>query len=520
MGLARAHRALALLAAACCLGACATLPTDYVREPSTAELDTGGTTLGRTVAARLAGPPPGQSLFYPLQEGTDAFAARVALARAAERTLDVQYYIFHADDTGLALLDELLAAADRGVRVRLLLDDIHSAGLDEALAAIDAHPRVEVRLFNPFANRGVRWLDLLGDFGRVNRRMHNKSMTADNQVTLVGGRNVGDEYFGAATDKGFSDLDVLAAGPVVREVSAVFDEYWNSDVAYPIAALAADANAQANLQAQRGKVSGRALALRATPYAVELAQTGLARTLAEGRLPVYRGRGTVIADSPSKVTRPPEDASTHAIPKLAAILSQAQRELILVSPYFVPGEKGTRWLREIVARGVRVTVLTNSFAATDVRAVHAAYSRYREALLQAGVTLYELKPDATRGGSAAKKLTGSSHASLHAKAYMVDATTLFVGSLNLDPRSARLNTEMGVVLESPELCASLREPFERALGDIAYRVERQPGTGGERLVWITREDGREVRYEDEPGLGAGQRLLQSLLRILPLEEQL
>jgi putative cardiolipin synthase len=435
-----------------------------------------------------------------------------------------QYYIFHADQTGLALLAEMLAAADRGVRVRLLLDDIHTKGQDDALAAVDAHPNAEVRLFNPFANRSARWIDLASDFGRVNRRMHNKSMTADNQATIVGGRNIGDEYFQANEHLNFSDLDLLAFGPIVPQVSAVFDQYWNSEEVYPLTAMRrGKALSEADIRKLRDELSRRTEALRGTAYAAGLSETGLAQTIAAGRIPLYWGKATVIADEPTKVRKPPGDSSTHAIPKLADYLSQAKQELLLVSPYFVPGKNGAKFLTGIASRGVRVTILTNSFAATDVAVVHAGYSPYRMQLLQAGIELYELKPTAQTAQARRKGHTGSSGASLHAKTYMVDRRELFVGSLNLDPRSARLNTEMGIVVESAELCAELRSRLDEGLLDGAYRVELIRGEGPnapDRLVWITRESGQEKRYDREPGMGMLQGIGQGIMRILPVEAQL
>ena len=511
----------ALAGCAVVLSGCGGLPQQAGREQSYAASDTADTRLARAVAPGRAA-HPGLSGFYPLAAGADAFVARIGLARAAERSLDVQYYIFHADGTGLALLGELLAAADRGVRVRLLLDDINSAGRDDVLDTLAAHPNFQVRLFNPFAHRNARWVDLLTDFRRVNRRMHNKSMTADNQATIVGGRNIGDEYFAAGSDVEFHDLDVLAAGPVVTRVSAVFDEYWNSEVAYPVELLTAGREPEArDLRKLRDTIAARMEALRGTPYARGLADTDLAKSIADGRLPAYWGEATVIADQAVKVTLPEDDSASHAIPRLAAILAEAREELILVSPYFVPGRNGVRFLRELAERGVRVKVLTNSFAATDVRAVHAGYSAYRSELLQAGIVLYELKPSAG-ARRAGLESSGLSRASLHAKTYMVDGRLLFVGSLNLDPRSARLNTEMGIVLESGALCARFRDGFDRQIPEAAWRVEldRGAGPGGERLVWITREDGKETRIYAEPGMGPVQSLGQGVLRMLPIEEQL
>jgi len=508
---------MAAIGMAFALGACSSLPLHPQKQMTSSILETAQTRLGRAAGPEIAA-RPGLSGFHPVGDGADAFLARMTMARAAERSLDVQYYIFRADMTGSVLLGELLAAADRGVRVRLLVDDLHAGKHDDALAAIDSHPNVEVRLFNPFANRGARWLDLVSDFSRVNRRMHNKSMTADSQVSVVGGRNVGDEYFAATAAVEFGDFDVIAIGPVVREVSAEFDRYWNSEVVYPVAAFAQ--SQPTTLSALRERIAQHVEALRGTPYGEALVSGDLARQIGEKRLAFYWGDATVVADDPNKIRLPVEDLSTHAAPKLKVALGGAQKELLLVSPYFVPGKAGVAWLRDIAARGVRVRVLTNSYLANDVGAVHASYSAYREDLLRGGVELEEFKSGAgaelAREGR--RRHTGSVGSALHAKTYMADARTLFVGSFNLDPRSAKLNTELGFIIQSESLCAAIRERFLARLPDVAYRVELNKDTGA--LSWVTRENGREVRYDSEPGMGPLHRLMQGLLRILPIEDQL
>jgi len=515
------------------LGAgCANLPPRPAQPPTQAlaladSADTADTALGRALAPRLA-QHPGESVFYPLTAGADAFAVRLALARTAQRSLDLQYYIFDADDTGLTLLAEVMAAADRGVRVRLLLDDLHTDGQDQALAALDAHPNVEVRLFNPFANRGVRMFEFATDFRRVDRRMHNKSMTADNQLTVVGGRNIGDAYFAAKSDVDFSDLDLLAAGPVVPQVSAVFDDYWNAEATYPLATLAkpqSDAETVAFQQRVRQYLDDRKVKLRATPYGKTVLESGVIRAIQQEALPAYWGRATVIADRAAKVTLPPEDDSTHAIPALTKVLGSAQHDLTLVTPYFVPGDAGMAWLTGLQQRGVQVHILTNSFGATDVSAVHAGYAPRREALLRAGVLLYELKPSAYAEMAKEKKghgMGGSSRASLHAKTYMVDRRLLFIGSLNLDPRSARLNTEMGIVVDSAPLCDMLGKRLDDALLDAAYQVVLlpDPQTGNLQLAWITREDGVLRTYTSEPDMSTWNRIGQGFMRLLPVESEL
>jgi putative cardiolipin synthase len=461
---------------------------------------------------------PGESGVHPMSHGLEAFAVRIALARAAQRTLDLQYYDFHDDDTGAALLTELLAAADRGVRVRLLLDDLHTAGHDDLLIAVNSHPNLEVRLFNPFVHRHARWVDYLGAFSRLDCRMHNKSMTADSKVSVVGGRNIGDEYFGASAELDFTDFDVIAIGPVVAQVSAEFDEYWNSDVVYPLSALEHGAVSKQSLAKTREELAQRAQALRATPFASAMAPSDLARSLQQKDVTLYWGRATVIADLPPKVLRPAKDSSTHAMPQLRARLDGSHRELILISAYFIPGESGTRWLQDLSTRGVRVTILTNSFEATDVRSVTAAYSRYREPLVRSGVELYEFKPTNPVGP---KGKRGVSTSSLHAKTYLADAHTLFVGSMNLDPRSAALNTEMGVIIESDSLGAQIRDSLLPALPDIAYHVQLDSRADSKgRLVWVTREQGHEVRYESEPGVSFLNSIAETFERVLPMEDQL
>lgn len=509
------------------MSACASLPPRPQLPPETALRDTGDTALARGLAPKLAA-HPGHSSFYPLLSGTDAFAMRIALARTAQRSLDVQYYIFEADDTGLTLMAEIMAAADRGVRVRVLLDDIHLAGQDKALSAVDAHPNVEIRLFNPFASRNMRLFEYVTDFRRIDRRMHNKSLTADGQLTIVGGRNVGNAYYGAA-DTDFTDLDLLAAGPVVSEVSTVFDDYWNSDATYPLSALAkplSGDDAATQQQKLRTYLDEHAVAMRSTPYGKSVLETGILQSIQRGELPEFWGNATVIADRAAKVLHPPEDNSTHAIPKLVKFLEGAQHDLTLISPYFVPPDSAVKWLIDMQKRGVQVRILTNSYGATDVSAVHAGYAPKRKALLKAGVILYELKPTAYAELAKEKKKQGgpggSSRASLHAKTYMVDRHELFIGSLNLDPRSARLNTEMGIVVDSQALCEMLGSGVDESLLDAAYQVilDTDPATGRESLQWVTREDGVIRTYTSEPGMNAWDKFKQGVLRLLPVESEL
>lgn len=514
-------RALALLLLLLQAG-CASLPSGVDRGVSHAYADTAQTRIGRALAP-LAAPHPGLTGVYPLVDGREAFAARYALALGAERSIDVQTYIWHDDTSGSLLAHALWEAAERGVRVRVLLDDANTGGKDPLLAALDAHPRIEVRLFNPFANRGWRLADFTLDFGRVHRRMHNKSFTADNQATVVGGRNVGDEYMGAETSVLFADLDLLAVGAAVPEVSAIFDAFWNSESAYPVASLLAP-NAAASLEDTQVAWAQRLARPAARRYLEVVRQIGLLEQMRQRTLPLEWVAARVLSDQPSKVLLPADRQDVQMSPLLEEALGQPQRELMLVSPYFVPGEKGTQALLAMAARGVEVAVLTNSLAATDVGVVYSGYMRYRRELLRGGVRIYELKPaaepaaqpdDADRarargiGGSRA----GSSSASLHAKTFGVDRRRIFVGSFNLDPRSARLNTEMGFVLESPALASRLSNAFAGPVQRIAYEVRLE----GDEVVWIDRTPQGEQRHTRTPGVGALRTLWIGFVSLLPVE---
>lgn len=523
------RRALPLLLGLLLAG-CASLPEDYPRQASHALADTADTSLARALAPLLAQHAP-RSGANPLASGLDAFVARMVLAEAAQRSLDLQYYIWHGDVSGRLLMDALLRAADRGVRVRLLLDDIGTAANDDHLLMIDAHPNVEVRLFNPLALRGARTLGMLAEFERTNRRMHNKSFNADNQMSIVGGRNVGDEYFAAREDVEMRDFDVIAVGPVVAQVSGAFDLYWNSAAVYPIEALARDKPDAQTIAQARAELTAFVASQKDGPYAQALLKSPLAARLRTHALSFYWGPARMAFDDPQKIEAATTERETHLQLKLRSEVAPPESELLLVSPYFVPGDEGVESLRRLRQRGVQVRIITNSLASTDVVSVHSGYQRYRKALLEAGVELYELKPSAAqkqdeaakRRGDTAHGVSGSKRAALHAKSLVVDRRTLFVGSMNLDPRSLFLNTEIGVILEMPEMASALTKRFDAELRTVAYRLALAPADAadsGKRLQWIGVEDGREVRFEDEPGASFWRRLEAGFLSLLPIESQL
>jgi len=503
-------------AAACLIVAlaaygCSALPPLGQRSASVA-LQGESTPLGQAIAP-LAAAHPGRSGVHPLIDGRDAFAARVLLAHSAKQSLDVQYYIWRDDLTGTLMLDALRAAAARGVRVRLLLDDNNTGGLDPVLAALDRHPNVEVRLFNPFGMRRWRSLGYLTDFSRLNRRMHNKSFTADNEATIVGGRNIGDEYFGATGDMLFVDLDVMAVGPVVREVSRDFDRYWNSASAYPVAALV-DA-----LEAERPEaLAERAAAFRvqdeAQRYLEALANSPFTEQLVRQQLPLEWSVTRLVSDPPSKVLGEAAPQERMAV-SMRKLLGEPQREVDLVSPYFVPSKEAAQALGDLARSGVRVRVLTNSLEATDVAAVHAGYAKWRRELIEAGVSLFELRrswgPALPQSG---KGRFGSSASSLHAKTFGVDGRAVYIGSFNLDRRSIDLNTEMGFVIDSPPMAAQLGKTLQESMPERAYEV-RLDEQG--RMVWIERSGAATRRHYEEPNTTVWQRAGVRILSILPID---
>jgi putative cardiolipin synthase len=497
---------------------CASLPDVVERPTSSALTDTSATRLGRALAAEVAAHPDKTGV-HALSGAREAFAARVLLAHAAERSIDAQYYIWHDDTTG-GLLDEALwAAAERGVRVRLLLDDQNTRGRDDVIAVLDSHPNIEVRLFNPFANRSFRLADFAGDFSRVNRRMHNKSYTVDNQASIVGGRNIGDEYFGAGEDLEFEDLDALIAGAVVHDVSREFDEYWNSPSAYPAASLisAPSAETVARVRSMWAAIAENPSAIK---YVQAVRDTPLVQEVLGGTVALEWVPARLVADDPAKVLHPPEATELHMLPHLEAALGKPMTEIDLVSPYFVPTVEGTQTFLAVASRGVKVRVLTNSLAATDVSPVYAGYAKYRRDLLQGGVQLFELKRDAPTGSETADRrrgssISGSSSSGLHAKTFAVDRRRIFIGSFNLDPRSARLNTEMGVVLESPNLATHLSELFDTKIRLEEYEVRLT--ADGQHIEWVDRASGSEKTLSSAPDTSVFRRMWAGFLGILPIE---
>jgi putative cardiolipin synthase len=458
---------------------------------------------------------PGQSAFRLVSTGPEAFAVRANTARLAGRSLDVQTYIWHADLTGRYLAKVLLDAADRGVRVRLLLDDMDARSNNYGFAAMDAHPNIEVRLFNPLPSRSGTLAmlgDMLGSGQRLNHRMHNKTWIADNRFAVVGGRNLGDEYFGASDEVNFVDLDFAMTGPVVQDASASFDRYWNSIGVYPIALLSPEGVTEDALKALRERLANAADEAKHSEYAELLARDDAVRRLVGGDWPMtWVSEYRFISDDPLKALESPGADRSQVLTTLVPEVGAARRDLTIISPYFVPGQSGTSGLVQRAGEIDSVRVLTNSLAANDVAAVHGGYSRYRKALLKGGVQLWELKP--AGGAAVSASMFGSSGASLHTKALSIDGSKLFVGSYNLDPRSTSLNCEQGILVDSRDLAAQFNGLFDKQTsGARAWRLSLDHG----EIRW---SDDKQT-LESEPSASFGRKFQAWLGRVLPVESQL
>lgn len=513
-------RALFATMALALLASCSSLPPNEERETSYALTDTSDTLLGGIIKPAVDEHPE-MSGFRVLNSGLGAFASRILLVETAEKSIDTQYYIWHDDLTGRVLHNRLLSAADRGVRVRLLLDDMDTAGKFSILRLINAHPNIEIRLYNPFSKRGSRIGDFVTDTRRINRRMHIKTLTADNQATIFGGRNIGNEYFDAGTDVGFSDVDALAIGPIVSEVSDQFDLYWNSQWVYPLTAFDSKPIDIAEINAFRRQSEAYFEEAAASKYARALNEVGLSEstTIAEVAALEFTWSEWLLAyDHPSKVEAKEVLADTHLAPVILEGMNNTQEDLIIVSPYFVPGVEFSAYLTAMVEKGVRVRILTNSLSANDVSLVHAGYMRYRKELVAGGVELYEYKAlDNEIAGKKGKNKIGASRASLHAKFFGFDQRYIFIGSFNLDARSVALNTELGAYFKSARLARELSEGFDANMLDAAYQV--QLDDNGD-LVWVTRKNGEEIRYDKEPETGFWKRFNTRFLSLFVPESML
>jgi cardiolipin synthase C len=500
-----------------CLAAagCASLPRHVHKERSEAIHDVASTTLGRLVEASERRNLSGIRL---LSSGDEALASLIALADHAERTLDIQYYIITQDESARIVLQHVREAAERGVRVRILVDDFNTAGQDRRYMHLGQNPHIEVRVFNPFpGGRSAIWTRLLASFSelpRINHRMHNKLFVADNALAITGGRNIGDQYFTRDKESNFIDLDVVAAGNIVPQLSASFDAFWNSKYAYPIASLAAPVPLEAEPTWRRET----AVADDADGAAASGAADFLGREIDAGQLQLAWVPATVLADRPAKIASESSPDQEETIANdLSALIGTASQELIIISPYFVPGSDGIALLRSLIRRGVHIRILTNSLAATDSPLVHIGYSHYRVELLHLGVELSEVRP---KLGTTRPRFHPfrSGYASLHAKAVVIDEKTVFIGSLNMDARSARINSELGLVIRSSEIARQVTSVLDDLSEDGSYKLEFEDHSN--HLEWLSGLPGAQQIWHRDPEATRLQRFVLKLLTPFAPEELL
>lgn len=492
------------------LGGCAGLPSGVERKPSMAITNGTDTMLGRLVTA--ASPPErGLSGFRLLPMAQFSLHARIELAKRAQRSIDVQYYLVQNDETGRYLLRTLRDAAERGVRVRLLVDDLYTAGADPLFAGLAAHPNAEVRMFNPFpAGRerlGTRWASSLLDFDRVHRRMHNKLFVVDNVMAVMGGRNIANEYFLRDGGSNFIDIDTLVAGTVVPRLSSLFDMYWNSPYVYPVESLVSTGGATPQqLRDRFEQLTGGPDTLHPDPLASTdlLGNNALAKDLDEGALSLVWARAEAYADAPAKALGPteearglPADESTDSVLyNVRRYIRGAEHEILQTTPYLIPGRGGMESMRIVRQKGVSYTIVTNSLAATDESLVHIGYRRYRPEMLRLGVALYELSPkrveETKRFG-----IYGSASGRLHGKSAVIDRNIVFIGSMNFDPRSMLHNTEVGIFIFSPQIAQQLTSLIGFMRLDGAYQLQLGP-RGGIEWVSPASGDGADTILHVEP----------------------
>ena len=515
------------------LAGCSSLPpgSSFHKVASTALTDREQTRLGRQFG-NTEPEHAGKSGFRIIPVGADGFLMRMQMINAAERTLDLQYYIFHGDDTGRLLTGAVLHAADRGVRVRILVDDGETEAGDEQLTALEAHPSIQLRIFNPFAYRGhsetLRAFEFIFNHGRLDYRMHNKLLVVDNAVALIGGRNIGDQYFQIDPDSQFADDDVFAAGPIAQRLSATFDEFWNSDLAIPAEALAGGKSSHATLNEHREdlKEESRQAKADGVDYVKRVALGEPFEGLISGRVPLIWASAKVVCDSPDKKKVENGTMGGRLMqPEVSDVTKTVQTELLVVTPYLIPGVDGMKLLGDLRRRGVRVRVLTNSLESSTVLMAQAGYMEYRIPMLQDGVELYEIRSllGSARGSGQTSAMSRYGNYSLHGKLFVFDRQKIFIGSMNFDQRSEHLNTEIGLIIDSPEIAQQIATRFEAMVQLVnAYTLVLHPGNADAwpQLVWRTQENGAVVDYLSEPARSGWQRFEANFLARLPLDSEL
>ena len=487
---------------------CASVPLDYPKNASSALVSTADTTLAKSSASWRAA-DTARNGFYPLTEGLDAFGARLQLIDRAERSIDAQYFMMKSDSAGLVFSEKLIQAADRGVRVRFLLDDIFTTVDDKALMILNEHPNIEMRLFNPIARKGLYSINYVGNFKLANRRMHNKSFTVDNQIAVVGGRNIAEEYFQLETTGEFIDFDMLTAGPIVKDISASFDTYWNHELAIPMNVFYDDKDV-AELSDLSRQLAAEMKKSGETIYG-EAIHTELMKNILGGSVEPYSADARIIVDNPQKLLEKISPEHQIVATAIADALKNAENEVLIFTPYFIPGKFGLELIESMTTRGVQIVLVTNSLATNNHTSVHSAYSSHRKRVLRAGVELWEARADAAKvvlddGSAEFEQLT------LHTKGIIIDRRYTFVGSLNLDPRSIEINTEMGLMIDSKELAGKLVDNALQSIPDMAYQLKLDDRN---KISWHATIDGQQVVETKEPQTSAWRRFQAWFLKIAP-----
>lgn len=463
---------------------------------------------------------PQLSGYHPIVTGANAFAARSILTDLAARNIDVQYYIWHDDQAGQLLLKDLWDAADRGVIVRLLLDDFNSnAALDQQLLRFSNHPNIAVRIVNPLMHRNFQTLNFITGLPRINRRMHNKSMTFDRQITIIGGRNIGDEYLSNNQNSQFADLDVMLIGKVVADVDNSFHQYWSAPISYDIETLVKfDKGSNTDFVSGLDKLrTNEKSDLRSSIsiYKSAIEDSSIDTDLLNKRIPFRWTDMQFLSDDVGKLNKS-ISPDTNLVQQLRTLLGSPSKKLTIISSYFVPTTDGVDTLVQLADSGIEIKILTNSFDATDVTAVHSGYSQWRPKLLKAGIKIYELKSTASEENRDNKlwKARSQSSTSLHAKTFAIDEHQVFIGSYNVDPRSANINTEMGVIINDDELARQLHEALGNDLLAQAYEVKL---TEENHLQWHTIEEGKMVIYNSEPRVKLKDHIWLKVMSWLPID---
>jgi len=506
------------------LGSCATLPKNFDATPSYAVEPDNSTSLGQILSPSLKA-HPGKSGFLLLDSAKAAFLTRIALTEMAEKSIDAQYFIWKGDTAGIILMDRLRQAADRGVRVRLLLDDITTHGRDLRFAVWNSHPSIEIRIFNPlgrrFSSRLFRNLSMAFHSGRMTHRMHNKIFAVDNLVAIVGGRNIADAYFGLDKKTNYRDMDLLSAGPVAVETSSLFDDYWNSSWSIPLEEVGIKAPSKKRLKKKYKrfeKAFKRELAL--FPYPLDFEKkTALAR-LEEIRSNFIWAEAEAVGDPPGKAWDPaPEGESpSRVVSRLREITQETTTEALIVSPYLILSQGDIKEMGNRVREGVRLKILTNSMMSTDALAVVAHYKGIRKDLIEEGIALFETRPDAANRDRYTARPDLKTRHSLHAKVTVLDRKVVFIGTYNIDPRSEHLNTEVGLLVHSPELGEQVARLIEEDLLPVnSWRLEL---TKRKKVLWIGEKEGKEIRFKSDPYAGFWKRFFAGFLSILPIKGQL